>query len=716
MNKNLQVLASKLGIASQYSDAGLAAKSYEVDDDTLRFFVRVLGYKANTENDIRHSLKKLEGKRWQKVLESVYVRDCDCCGFDAIIKSSDAACNMELKLYNRQKKICEDISYVVHIEDNSSEKYVRAEVEITTQLAAGYYDIEFYIDNNCYKSVLVAAPEQCYQPKSLNEHKIWGYALQLYSLRSKKNWGVGDFSDLRDFVKLCARCGADLIGLNPINLPNHCFPEDASPYLSISRLFLNPIYIDVSKALGFKSADISGLHDKIKELNASETIRYTEVYNLKMAVLEKLYMRLLENDKHLSAFKAFCDEQGEDLENLAAFQCLYEQKWQDHAGGWRGWEKEFLNPNTAAMKKYCEQNRKRLDFFKFLQFEAFRQFKFVEDEVKKQGMQIGIYRDLAVGVGRDSAELWSDNGAFLQSCGAGAPPDAFFPNGQKWNLGAFHPEELRERAYEPLIKILRAAMKGAGALRIDHVMSLMRLFIIPEADNKEGTYIYYNFDEMLKIVALESHLNKCLIVGESIGNVPEGFLDKIHGANIFSMSILWAERWDIGWGDFKHPHDYEEKAVVSIGTHDMAPLKMWWFGYDIELSRKLGLIATDDEMRDAYHRRETDRLKLLNAMDSAGVWPEDRHRGGNYLYGEGYPEGLEEAVHSYIAASKAKIVLIQPEDIFQVDKRQNLPGTDRDKHPNWRRKLPVDLEEWENNDAYKRNLRAIGKGRLVKNN
>ncbi|MBP3546927.1 MAG: 4-alpha-glucanotransferase [Alphaproteobacteria bacterium] len=711
MTDKLRLLASKIGIATEYNDAGLNAKTYYVEDDTIRFFANVLGYKADTEADIEKSLKKVESKFWQSVLESVYVREQKSLNFTAVIETSLVESDFAIKLYNQQSSSFENVSFVVNVTEETHGKYTKLLIEITTPLAIGYYDLYFSVGEKEYKSVLAVAPEHCYQPEVLDGSKLWGYALQLYSLRSKRNWGIGDFTDLESFIKLCGQNGADVIGLNPINVPNHCFPEEASPYLSTSRLFLNPIYIDVEKVPEFKPEDIENYREKIAQLNTSETILYGEVYPLKMAFMEKFYPRMQKNEKRKKEFEDFCKEKGQELENLAAFQCLYEQKWQDHWGGWKSWEKEFLKPTTVAMKKYKTANKERIGFFKYLQFEAYRQFNLVAQSIKEQGLKIGIYRDLAVGVGRDSAEVWGDEGAYLKSSGAGAPPDAFFPAGQKWNLGAFHPVELKERAYLPFIKMLRAAAENAGALRIDHVMCLMRLFVIPEAANKQGTYIYYNFDDMLNIVAIESHLNKCMIVGESIGNVPDGFLEKIESKNIYSMSILWSERWDAGWGDFKQPHFYPEKTFTSIGTHDMAPLKMWWFGYDISTSRELGIMTSDEEMYNAYHKREADRWKLLKAMDEQSVWPEDNYRHGDYMYGEGYPEGLEEAAHRYMARTNAKVFLVQPEDVFQVDKLQNLPGTDRDKHPNWRRKLPINIEDIEDNIAYKRNLSAVKKER-----
>jgi 4-alpha-glucanotransferase len=221
----------------------------------------------------------------------------------------------------------------------------------------------------------------------------------------------------------------------------------------------------------------------------------------------------------------------------------------------------------------------------------------------------------------------------------------------------------------------------------------------------------YNFDDMLNIVSLESCLHKYMVVGESIGNVPEGFLTRLAEKNIYSMSILWAERYDSGWGDFISPDQYPENVFASVGTHDMAPLKAWWFGYDIAISRKLNIITSDDEMKDSYHQREHDRVKLLKILDENHVWPEDNHRHGDYIYGEAYPEGIEEAVHRLMAKSNAKVFLVCLEDVFQIDKMQNLPGTDRDKHPNWRMKMVVNLEDNPCSLAYYRNIAAIKKER-----
>jgi 4-alpha-glucanotransferase len=235
-------------------------------------------------------------------------------------------------------------------------------------------------------------------------------------------------------------------------------------------------------------------------------------------------------------------------------------------------------------------------------------------------------------------------------------------------------------------------------------MGLSRLFVIPD-NGVEGTYIRYNEEDMMNILALESHLNECAVVGECIGNVEAGYIEKLLERNIYLLGVLWSERKDDN-GTMKEPQEYEEKYFASVGTHDMPPLKAWWFGTEIATMNKLGLY-TEEETQKAYHWREHERRLLLEALDRAGVWPQDKLRKGDYIYGENYPEGLEEAVHSYMAKTNSEVFMLMPEDIFQSEKIQNLPGTDIDKYPNWRSKQVFDIENMADSEAFKRNIRLV---------
>ena len=702
MNANLENLASKLKIATTYSDGGLTKKNYIVDDKVIKFFIQALGYKASNDKQIQDSLVEIENKRWRQALEPIYVCNQNNLVIDVVSADLSDISIVSKDEAGNEKKL--EYTYMQNAENRGL--LYKESLRINTFLEIGYYNLEVTVAGKKYETVLAVAPDKCYD--ALSNNKIWGYALQLYSVKSKRNWGIGDFTDLENFVKLCAKDGADVIGLNPLNTLSHDHPEEASPYSSISREFLNPIYIDVEKVPEFEANDKKEIESVLAEVRSSKLIEYGKIYPLKISVLEKCYERFakVKSGARKKEYDEFCKKYGEALDKLATFQAIYEAKTKEVWGGWRAWPEELKSPTSKGTKEFVKQNANRVEFFKYMQFEASRQFEVVAKTIKENGLKIGLYRDLAVGVGGDSAEVWSEPDLFMQEAGTGAPPDAFFPAGQKWCLGTFLPDVLKEKQYIPFRRILRANMQNAGALRIDHVMSLMRLYVIPEAYDA-GTYLHYNFEDMLNIVALESQLNKCMVVGESIGNVPAGFLEALAEKNIYSLSVLWAERWDSGWGDFRQPEFYPDNAFASVATHDIAPLKMWWFGYDIELSANLGLIANDGEKLSAYHKREIDRQKLLSALDTAGVWPSDKNRSGDYIYGENYPEGIEEAVEAFVAKSASPVYLAQLEDILHITEMQNLPGTDRDKHPNWRRKLTVDLEDLPNDIAYVRCVKAI---------
>ena len=566
MTPSLKKLADTIGILTSYSDGSTPPIEHKIDENTIRLLAEKLGYKAGSEEEIQHSIENYCKKRWQKTLDSIYVVEQKDVWFDVIVPENYDTSDFAIKL--RYQNTEAYFSPMFNIFDEGSRNtigrtcYKKVVITISGTLDIGYYDLELSTKEKKYKSRLAVAPAQCYTNEELQKKRLWGFAVQLYSLRSERNWGVGDFTDLYNLVDICKRSGADIIGLNPLNVLSHDFPEDASPYGSISRLFLNPIYIDVEKITLYENNDADGINTQ--DLRSGDLIQYTAVYNAKIKVLEKIYQRMLQDKKsdYYLAYEAYCQNKGVDLEKLALFQALSEERAHSVWGGWKAWEEEYRNSSSLAVVEYAKTHKERLGFFKYLQFEAERQFDEVKKHIDEQGLKVGLYRDLAVGVCQNSAELWGDYDVFIKDAGAGAPPDELFCNGQNWGLGAFNPEELKERAYEPFIKVLRANMKNAGALRIDHAMGLMRLFVILNQE-ETGSYILYNFADMLNILAIESYLNRCVVVGESIGIVPEGFIEKLESKNISSLSVLWCERV-LGCSDFKSPSLYPIKSFSFI--------------------------------------------------------------------------------------------------------------------------------------------------------
>ncbi len=705
MQNSWNLLLEKLGVAKRYTDAAQNRREYVTDDDTLLKIINCLGYKMRSIDESDKLLAKLEKQRWLYALEPIYVVRLNEPIFDVVLTEVEAQ-NIKITVKNCDTGKAEKVEFCSEIAEAKNlgkVKYVRLNIRLKADLAPDYYDVEIITPNTKSHTILAVTPDRCYEPEVLKKEKLWGFAVQLYSLNSKRNWGVGDFTDLAELVKICQRQGADIIGLNPLNVLFHDFPENASPYSSISRLFLNPIYIDVEKVEGFKPVMIADYADLLAELRSAENIDYGMVYGLKMQILKQIYEQTFAKLQKSKDYQNFADKHGAELNKLATYQALYSSMCNTVYGGWKAWPKELKNPQSAEVKKFVATNQKQVDFFKFLQYWAFRQLDEVQAIIEDSGLKIGLYRDLPVGLCKDSAELWSDYDLFIKDCGAGAPPDIFFPSGQKWCLGAFNPYQLKAAAYRPFIKILRANMENAGAIRIDHVMSLMRLYIIPDCSEK-GTYVYYPFKDMLGIVALESYKQKCMVVGESIGNVPDGFIEEINSRGIYSLSVLWSERWSNGL--FKLPCDFAKQAFCSIGTHDMAPLKMRWFGGDIDTMHRLKMLD-NQERTNQYKGRECERRCLLDALDYTNSWSEDKKRQADCIYGEGYPNGLTEAAERYVSSSCCAVYLAQPEDIFEVEVLQNLPGTDRDKHPNWRRRLPVKLEDFETDDRFLRSMKAI---------
>jgi len=499
--------------------------------------------------------------------------------------------------------------------------------------------------------------------------RVWGLAVQLYALRSARNWGHGDFGDLKRLIDIAAPLGAAAIGLNPLHA---LFPDDAeraSPYGPNSRLFLNVLYIDVSALPGFDGLTPAEATEAAR-LRELELIDYAAVAKLKMAALARAYdrFRVRADAARHADFHAFREEQGEALLRFCCFEVLRRQL---SPRPWPEWPAPWRTPDKAALAGFCEQHEFACGFVAFCQWIADRQLASCKEAARKRGMGIGLYVDLAVGIDRHGADAWSDQDTVLPDVSVGAPPDEFNPAGQDWGLAPFHPSRIAADDFASLRRLLRATMRHAGAVRIDHVLGLKRMFLMPVgAGARNGAYVRYPFEAMLRVVAEESREARCVVIGEDLGTVPDGFRDIMMKWGLWTYRVLLFERRQDG--EFAAPQTYPEQALATFNTHDLPTVRGWITGHDLRTKHAIGI--------DPGENAET------------RTWWQGALRRLLSEFGGGRSSEDCAAVAAVLGATPSKLAMVGLDDVLGVLDQANIPGTVAE-HPNWRRKLPTNLEE-----------------------
>jgi (1->4)-alpha-D-glucan 1-alpha-D-glucosylmutase len=558
---------------------------------------------------------------------------------------------------------------------------------------------------NAPKETATAA--RCFLPPALERGRMWAIATQLYALRSERNWGMGDFTDLRVLAQTAGSVGAGAIALNPLHELHPAQPEGCSPYSPSSRRWLNPLYVDPCRVADFgESSEMQALaadprfQERLWHLRESELVDYSGVARVKRDAFELLFASFVR--RHLTrpgssraaAFRRFLTIGGDALQRLGTYEALTEYfHARDGSFGWLQWPQEFRNPESPTVAAFARDRCDRVDFFCYLQWIADEQLAEAAHAADEFG--VGLYLDLAVGVDRNGADAWSDR-VVVEAASLGAPPDAMNALGQDWGLPPLSPLVLRARAYAPFAELLRANMRHAAILRIDHVMSLRRAFWIPLGKMpREGAYVDYGFEAMLGTVASESTGAACAIVGEDLGTVPDGFRERMREAATFSSRLLYFER-DVHDGRFTPPPNYPELAAASIGTHDLPPLAGWWTGDDLALRTRIGLFPNETAAREAVEERRHARWMLIEAFEREGTADaaaiarlrEDAAAGGTTAV----TDVLVTAAYRYLAKTPSRLIVVALEDVLGEIDAVNVPGT-TDQHPNWRRKHMATLEE-----------------------
>jgi 4-alpha-glucanotransferase len=546
-------------------------------------------------------------------------------------------------------------------------------------LALGYHESA--------EQTVIVVPDRCYSPDDvLGDGNAFGIIANLYTLRSDTNWGVGDFTDLAALGRWAASVGADFVGVNPLHsLLNR--GDAISPYSPVSRLFRNSIYIDVSRVPELEHApeirarlESSEFAAELEALRESPFVRYEPIAAIKTLALDALHRGFLQGgeSRRRLEYDVYVREHEPALSRYATWMAIAER----HGGDWRKWPAELHDANGEAVTRMAAALEPRVGFHRWLQFEADRQLHCAAGSARESGMRIGVYQDLAIGTAPSGADAWAFRDLFASGVSVGAPPDPYSANGQNWGLPPINPRALRRSRYAYFIELVRNAFRHAGALRIDHVMGLFRLFWIPEGHSgKDGAYVRYPHDELLGIIALESHRHRAIVVGEDLGTVPPDVPPALESWGVLSSKVLYFER--DGGGAFRAASSYPPLSLATANTHDMPTLAAWWTGSDIDIRAKVGLIEPPDVSKE-NEQRDRDRDALLQALSRENVLPSPT-----------VPKSSAElrgAVHGFLCRTPARLVGISLDDIAGEGDPVNVPGVGPDKYPSWTRKMRDSLD------------------------
>ena len=538
-------------------------------------------------------------------------------------------------------------------------------IEWPGHLAIGIYRLHLTDASGMSEQTpFIVAPEKAFRG---DFDRSWILAVQLYGVRSARNWGMGDFTDLERLIELAADLGAGGIGLNPLHALFDDRPSDCSPYSPNSRLFLNALYIDVERLPEYSPHMLAGDDDTLLRLRQSDVVDYAAVAALKWRALRAAFEAFKAGaaPERRAAFAKFRAERGAMLSRFACFEVLRHR----YGHPWWEWPAEWQRPDDArGAELHAGPDGAEIEFVKFVQWCADQQLHSCRDAAARLGMKIGLYLDVAVGVQSDGFDAWKEQVAISRQLAVGAPPDPLNTAGQNWGLAGFNAAGLEVQSFEPFRDMLRASMRHAGAIRLDHVLGLKRLYLVPHgfaAD--DGAYVQMPFEALLAVTAQESIAHRCVVIGEDLGTVPEGFRQQLADWGIWSYLVMMFERDN--HGSFQGVDHYAQDALVTFNTHDLPTFAGWRSCSDLVLKRSLGIDPgeTDDSRRHAIAML-SDALRR-HAIDNDNLY----------------------AVAHFLARTRSRLLALSLEDLLDIPDQPNIPGTVNE-HPNWRRRLPIPID------------------------
>ncbi len=636
-------LAEAAGIAPRWKD--VHGEWHDVAPETLRAVLAALGLPSATDADLRDSLATVtKGTLALPPLVTAEV------GQPIPLSTVPGAFRVTLEDGTVRQGMAED----------RDGRAALPAIEL-----AGYHRLAI----GGQETVLAVAPRRCFSIADATlGPRPWVLAVQLYALRRPGDAGLGDFGALQDLIGPAALHGAAGIAISPVHAQFAADPDRFSPYSPSSRMMLNVLHTHLDVPADAET----------RRLEAADLIEWPAAGRKRLAALRAMFDAA--SPALLAELDAYREEQGDVLETHARFEALHAHLFNADPGlwHWRTWPEQYRNPHDPAVDAFAQEHAAEVAFHAFMQWQADRSLAATQQAARAAGMPIGLIADLAVGADSGGSHCWSRQAETLIGLSVGAPPDLLSPHGQSWGLAAFSPRGLVLNGFGAYLEMLRSAMRHAGGVRIDHALGLARLWVVPDgASAADGAYILFPIDDMLRLIALESHRNRAIVLAEDLGTIPDGFQERLGAAALLGMRVLWFERQE---ERFTSPGRWTAGAVAMTSTHDLPTTAGWWAGRDLEWRGRVGSLGDEANQRQEADRRVRDRTALWDAMCDSGA-------------AEGPQPDLDQAdliadaAARHVGAAACEMVVLPIEDALALTEQPNLPGT-LDQHPNWRRRLP----------------------------
>ena len=686
----VETLAQRMGIVSAFRMT--SGELRVTPDETRRALLAAMGFDASSEATAAAALRELDDREASELLDPVCVAVEGSAPRVALRRPARAGARAtwRVELSNERGE--------VHYSEGRLSRRAAA-LHLPPELACGYYDLRVSFEDGAgsreAQQRLVIAPRRCVEVgERIGLERVFGLMANLYTLRGRSDWGVGDLGDLARLVALAGDAGAAFVGINPLHhLSNR--GADVSPYAPVSRLYRNPIYLDVEAIPELAECELArarladpGVKTRLAALREARLVDYEGVAQLEREILVLLHQTFAAKHRDQAtprgrAYARYCEREGELLTDFATWLAL-DAHFADGAGrDWRRWPSDYHHPRSAGVPSFREQHAEEVDFHRYVQFELDRQLERCARAGEAAGLRIGLLGDLALGSSGAGADAWLCQELFARDVRMGAPPDDFNPQGQDWSMPALDPRRLRGDGYRFWSDVLRTSLRHMGALRIDHAMAVSRLYWIPPGrPPTEGAYVNYPSRDLLGILALESRRHRALVIGEDLGTVPPGFAALLARWGILSWRVLYFERSVRG---FRASRRYSRRALVTANTHDLPLLAGFIRGRDLELQRGVGAIGSDRELAAAQAERAASCRKLAERLAAEGILD-----AGEPLPP---PPRLSAVVHRFLSRTPAPLVGLALDDLAGESEPVNLPGIGPDRFPSWRRRMACSLEE-----------------------